>query len=382
MKKPVLEAIAIDRLSLESTLQDEEWFAQITSQELSEEVMERLVNPEEVFPAQRSVMAIHWHPEFVPLPLIEERIRKMYPGSTNTLVIPTQHNVLVELGDYVGCEVDCYSREFKRKVQLLAHFKSGARMDAATTFRSMLEHTFSYRAGQLFEFLDALILSSGEPLRLKAAHKVGADGRLIGLARVYATRLKAMILAHLEDIPRDFVRNKLVNWYFEELKALYDDALIDHVQSYIREVKNLVKLGFDPEHFYETQEIIEEVRGLGGGIIIPHPEQFWPILLADYDVDGYEVWNPQSYDFTDFLIHVVTQKNKKAAMGERPLLITMGDDCHMGVKTRPLDRQDPVKAARQIGLQPPWEDPMIKKRLGVGNITRDGMIDAYRARLG
>ncbi len=46
-------------------------------------------------------------------------------------------------------------------------------------------------------------------------------------------------------------------------------------------------------------------------MVIPHPEQFWPILLADYDVDGYEVWNPQSREYTDFLIRALDNQNKR-----------------------------------------------------------------------
>lgn len=66
--------------------------------------------------------------------------------------------------------------------------------------------------------------------------------------------------------------------------------------------------------------------------MIPHPEQFWPILLTGYDVDGVEVWNPQSHRYTNFLVSVLNEKNRRMDSSERPLLIFMGDDTHMSEK--------------------------------------------------
>jgi hypothetical protein len=115
--------------------------------------------------------------------------------------------------------------------------------------------------------------------------------------------------------------------------------------------------------------------------LYPHPEQFWPVLLADYDVDGYEVWNPQSREFTEFLINVVNKKNKSSEFKNRPLLITMGDDTHMGEKIKAKENQDPAKAAREIGYQPPWEDISIRKSLLMGNASRQHVIDELRNRI-
>jgi hypothetical protein len=47
-------------------------------------------------------LAVHWHPEFIPMPLIAERIEAVYPEKENELVIPTQHNVLTRYGQYTG----------------------------------------------------------------------------------------------------------------------------------------------------------------------------------------------------------------------------------------------------------------------------------------
>jgi hypothetical protein len=178
------------------------------------------------------------------------------------------------------------------------------------------------------------------------------------------------------------VRNKIIKYFFDKLRDEYGDQYIDRVQVFLRAIKKLVKVNFSFTHFYETQEIIDEVRSLGGGLVIPHPEQFWPILLADYDVDGYEVWNPQSRDYTDFLINVVIRKNKRLGTGERPLLVFMGDDCHMGEKAKDPQYQDKAKAAREIGVQPAWDDMAVRKSLILAGIDRRSTIEAYKERLG
>jgi len=129
-----------------------------------------------------------------------------------------------------------------------------------------------------------------------------------------------------------------------------------------------------------VNEIIEEARGLDGGVIVPHPEQFWPVLLADYDVDGYEVWNPQSREFTEFLIQTVIRKNK-AGQGGRRLLVMMGDDTHLSEKILDPEQQDPDKAAREIGHQPPWDDKAVRKILNMGDFDKRKVIDEYQSRL-
>jgi len=155
---------------------------------------------------------------------------------------------------------------------------------------------------------------------------------------------------------------------------------VDRLQAYLKAVKTLVKQDFDLSFFYRASEVIEEVRGLGGCVVIPHPEQFWPILLRNYDVDGIEVWNPQSQEYTEFLISVVNEQNERNSSG-RDTLIFMGDDCHMGEKTKPVDQQDTAKAVREIGLQPAWDDLSIRKKLIVNNISRHSIIQEYKDRL-
>ena len=130
-----------------------------------------------------------------------------------------------------------------------------------------------------------------------------------------------------------------------------------------------------------ASSMTSEVRALGGGVIIPHPEQFWPILLADYDVDGYEVWNPQSQRYTDFLIAAVGRANACAGLSARRKLVFMGDDTHMGEKVKDIAQQNPEKSGREIGCQPAWDDLEISKRLILSGMSREIVIREYRERL-
>ena len=372
--------IDLSRVERDVTDEDEAAFARINDTRLSPEQVERIVNPQRTYPRQEYVLAAHWHPEHVPMELLKKRIDHLYPGHVDELVIPTQHNVLMEYDGYQGVEVDCYSSGFNRKVQLLLHFR-GLDWEKADVLSSMLHHTHRYRASQLFEFLDALAEPAGEQRRQTAAGRTNVDVELVEFVRIQAAKIKALLLQHEGDLPEDAYKNKLVRNFFDTLRSRYGDRIINRVQVYAKAVKDLVKEAFSLSYFYRASEIIEEARSLGAGVVIPHPEQFWPILLADYDVDGIEVWNPQSQQYTEFLINVVVRRNRMGWHGKRPLLVFMGDDCHMSEKTRDPAEQDPEKAAREIGLQPAWHDFAIRKSLIINGVSRHKIIDEYRARL-
>jgi len=81
------------------------------------------------------------------------------------------------------------------------------------------------------------------------------------------------------------------------------------------------------------------------------------------------------------LIDVVNRKNAGRARPDRPILITMGDDCHLGEKVKDSRHQDPEKAGREIGVQPPWDDLNIRKNLIIAKADRAHLIREYRARL-
>jgi len=359
---------------------DHQTYFRLVNADLTEKQQARITKPKKVLPRQSAVLAVHWHPEFVPMPLIRTRIDAMFPNRGCELIIPTQHNILMSYDDYAGVEVDCFSHSFNRKVQLLCHFEA-SRVEQADVFRSMLAHTFRYRSRQLFEFVDALIEPKFADRLEKAVDRAGVEDSVVEFVQTHTRKLKKLLLEHESETPVEAIRNKIVLHYFCALRDHYDERMIHRAEVLLREVKRIVKRNFSNDSFYATEEIIEEVRNLGGGVVVPHPEQFWPILLADYDVDGYEVWNPQSRDYTEFLITVVTKQNKSRRRASRPILIFMGDDCHMGEKTREPAYQDPEKSGREVGVQPAWDDLTIRKSLIIANADRVRVIEDYRARL-
>lgn len=372
--------VDLSRVEREITDADRAAYLACVDTTLTPEQRRRIAGPARVWLRQECILAVHWHPEFLPLDLVMERVRALYPNSGPELIIPTQHNELLTLDGYVGAEVDCYARGFNRKVQLLLHFRADRMAGGAATLRSMLDHTFTYRSSQLGEYLDSLVEEGLAPRRAEAAANTGAGEDLVGFCRVFAAKLRTLLEENWADTPRAMAKNKLVRDFFDTLRPRFGDRVVDRAQVFLKEVKRLVKENFSLRHFYRASEFIEEARGLGGGVVIPHPEQFWPILLADYDVDGIEVWNPQSREYTEFLIHVVSRHNETRRT-KRPLLVFMGDDCHMGEKAKDPGAQDPEKAGREIGLQPAWDDPAIRKSLSLCNMGREKAIAEYAARL-
>lgn len=358
---------------------DTDYFFQTIDTSLTPEQESRITRPEAAFPRQENVLAVHWHPEFVPMELIEKRYTAMFPNCKKELVIPTQHNIITSWNGYSGVEVDCYSRGFNQKVQLLLHFEN-TRLDKADVLKTMLAHTFKYRSSQLFDFMHTFTRPEEDRLQ-EAARETGTAEDMVEFVRTYVKKIEAMLEEHWETIPADAIKNKLLRNYFDLLREEYDNAVINRAQAFLKAVKKLVKADFSLSYFYRTSEVIEEARAMGAGIVIPHPEQFWPILLADYDVDGFEVWNPQSQKYTEFLVTVLNKKNKSLRHSERRLLIFMGDDTHMGEKVKDPSRQDKEKASREIGLQPAWDDMSIRKQLIVAGTDRKTVIEEYAARL-
>ena len=369
----------LENIPREITDQDHDFFFKVVSVDLNQEQKNRIVYPEKIFPGQTSVLAVHWHPEFIPIDLISQRLDRLFPHRANELIIPTQHNEIMEYNGFAGVEVDCYSKGFNQKVQLLLHFKD-ANVKQAHTLKKMLDHTFRYRSSQLFDFMDTIIRPREERIEA-AARQTGADSDLIDFVRIYVKKIEILMDQHCSELPPSSLKNKVLRHFFDLLRPEYGDPFIDRAQTYLTAVKKIVKAGFSLKYFFRTSEIIEEARALNAGIVIPHPEQFWPVLLAGYDVDGVEVWNPQSHRYTDFLISVIQGMNQKQDRSRRKLLILMGDDTHFGEKIKAPDVQDPTKAQREIGVQPPWENLHIEKKLIKGNVSRKLVIEEYKTRL-
>ncbi len=364
------------------TITDDEQalFRSIISTDLTPGQRDLLIKPQQAYPRQDAVLATHFHPEHIPIPLIIERVREMFPGCTSELIIPTQHNELMTFQGYTGVEVDCYASGFNRKVQLLLHFAE-EKVKNAHVLKDMIAHTFTYRSKQLHELVETIINPALTDRLDAAAAETGASGDIIDFTRAYTNKFLRLLEHNERDIPPQFIKNKLLRNFFDELRVRYDNVLINRVQVLIKAAKSIMKSQFPLKHFYRVEEIIEEVRLIGGCIVIPHPEQFWPILLADYDVDGYEVWNPQSREYTEFLITTVNKRNMTLSKGQRPILIFMGDDTHLGEKIKDPASRDPSKAAREVGYQPAWDDITIRKNLIISRASRRNVISEYSQRL-
>ncbi len=357
------------------------FFKELFSSDLTEEQAKLISFPSHIYPEQKEVLATHWHPEHIPFNLIEKRLKKLYPNSEKEFIIPTQHNELLTWGEFSGVEVDCFSPEFNQKVQLLLHF-SAEKVKSAHTLQVMLAHTRQYRIIQLFDFLSAFTKPNEEYLK-QAAKKTGIEKQTIEKSILLAKKLEKIIQDNIDDIPENMLKNKVFRDFIYLHKEDYTKQVFSHLCLFVKTVKEIVKSHLDLEYFYITNEIIEEVRGLGGGIVIPHPEQFWPILLADYDVDGYEVWNPNSHRYTNFLISAVRNQNKNRPEGKE-ILIFMGDDTHFSAKISPegiAEKNKDAKSMREIGLQTAWEDINIRKNLLRFGSTKARLIDDYISRI-
>jgi hypothetical protein len=359
---------------------DQQIYDDIVNVRLSPEQEKMVLTPQRTFPKQKHLLAIHWHPEWIPMELTAGRLEAMFPNVESKLVIPTQHNELMTFGDNAGVEMDCYASGFRRKVQLLLHFDA-AKVEEAGVLKSMLAHTFKYRTGQLFQFIETIINPAFEDDLDEAVMETGAGEEVVAFVRFYTARLAKLIDLNEDRTPRQMIKNKLLTEFIEAQASRHPEINQSRAQLLLKAVKKIVKRKFSLEYFFRASEVIEEARSLGGGVVIPHPEQFWPILLADYDVDGYEVWNPQSREYTDFLIGALTRKNSRRSKGDRELLIFMGDDCHMSVKIKDPDNVEPAKLAREIGLQPAWDELSIRKSLSLSNSSRAQVIEDYRERL-
>jgi hypothetical protein len=373
--------VRISTIDREITEEDRALFHKVTSTTLSPEMAREFAAPDTVYPSKKRILAIHWHPEHIPLDLVRRRLDVMFPNKVKELVIPTQHNSIMEMDGYAGLEIDCFSPEFNRKVQLLLHFSTG-RLEDADVLKDMVRHTFKYRSKQLREIIDTCLEPSLNERFGEAVAHTGVSEEVVEFVGIYVGKVSGMLDQEGAEIAPQMIKNKLIRHYFDELRPRYGDRTINAAQHLVRSVKQIVKREFQHDYFYRTEEVIEEARSRNAGIVVPHPEQFWPILLAGYDVDGYEVWNPQSRQYTEFLIHTVNRENRERRAGRRPLLFFMGDDTHLGEKVRPEELRDPEKAGREVGYQPAWSEIEIRKGLILGGFTKEKIIDEYKERLG
>jgi hypothetical protein len=350
-------------------------FDRLTSVDLSDEEKALAVRPDQIAAQETRLLAVHFHPEWVPLTLIEDRLKTAFPAAQDALVVPTQHNRVMTLGAWSGVEADVYAPAYGLKIQLLIHFPS-SRLPKAGPFQAMMERTFRYRACQLLEILEALV-RPGETLA-REIKKNGFSSQAVRLAASFAKRVEDLIRREnvLEGPRSEMIKNRLLPDFMQARGQLIDAALMDRALALVRLVKASVKRRLDSSRFHEAREVIEEARSLGAGVVIPHPPQFWPALLDDLDVDGWEVWNPSTPAHTLFLLECLARGDGRR---RRPLLAFMGDDTHMSSKIRPDLSDDKPGVPREIGFQPPWRDSA--EALARAGQSRERTMDEYRARL-
>ncbi|MDR1656608.1 MAG: hypothetical protein LBT47_03485 [Deltaproteobacteria bacterium] len=355
---------------------DRRAFDRLTSVVLSQAEKELAVTPDQIAPLEPRLMATHFHPERVPLELIQQRLSRAFPAATDSLVIPTQHNQIMTMDQWAGVEADAYSPDYGEKIHLLFHFKASS-LPKAGTFLSMMERTFRYRALQLLEIMEAL--TNPDQSTTSQVKKNGLDNYALGLAGSFAARLSKLI-----DDPNIFdssrvpmLKNRLLTDFMAECSGNIEQAQLDQALSVVSVVKGIVKKRFDPNRFHTVHEVIEEARSFGAGVVIPHPPLFWPVLLDDLDIDGWEVWNPSTPNHTRFLIDCLGRIKER----KRKLLAFMGDDTHMSSKIRPEMGGKKNNQNREIGFQPPWCDPQVAAALAALGQSRERTMDEYRARL-
>ena len=114
---------------------------------------------------------------------------------------------------------------------------------------------------------------------------------------------------------------------------------------------------------------------------LPTPPRFWPILLSDLDVDGWEIWNPSTPNHSLFLLEALERANESRS-NRKKLLAVMGDDTHMSAKFRRNRSDAPGSAQREIGFQDPWNEPLLKTALDRCGQSLSGTLHEYRRRLG
>jgi len=363
---------------------EEDWlkFNHLTSVELNAEERALAVRPGLTAPEAAEFLAVHWHPEWTPLELIGRRLELAFPRAENFLAIPTQHNKVMSFGPWAGVEADVYDRRYGLKVQLLIHLPA-ERLAGASAFLAMMDHTYNYRAHQLLDILNRLADYDQAALKVQAGLKSAITESAMRLARFYAIRLRAMIERSgiLGGSRDEMLKNRLLPDFMTVSVPPERRHLLGQALMFVNAVKKTVKAELRPEKFHSPQEVIEEARSLGAGIVIPHPPQFWPILLSGLDVDGWEVWNPSTPNHTLFLLETMHRVNESRRRGRR-LLAFMGDDTHMSAKIR-LERADEKESAgREIGFQPPWTDPEIAAVLSQTGQSLTGTLNEYRSRLG
>lgn len=336
-----------------------------------------LTPPTRTFPAVDGILALHWHPESVPLEVASARFRQLFPDAREWLMIPTEHNRLIALDGYSGVEVDC--RHQGRKLQLLLHFRGDAAC-AEREFLQALDHTRAYRGRQLDQLLKALREPGQRSLREQLAGEQGCATKRLRWIEQQAANLQDLLFRECLAPDHGARKNKLVRDWLLEMLGGRSHPESGPVLAVLAAIKEQVKARFDPAWFESAEFWIGRTHALGGTVTLPHPELFPDMLQADLALDGVEVWNPQSWQSSrDLLADLVA--GRIAGRPGFPVLPTFGDDCHLGEKRKPAHLRDEEKAGREIGVQPVWDWPGIPELLQRAGWTRVDLVRLWKRRL-
>ncbi|GAB6268684.1 MAG: hypothetical protein STSR0002_14260 [Smithella sp.] len=96
---------AIENSSEKITTWDHNVFERLIAVDLTPIQIQRIIDPSNRFEKEGALLAIHWHPENVPLELIRTRIDVMYPNIKEYLIIPTQHNEIIISDFLISTEI-------------------------------------------------------------------------------------------------------------------------------------------------------------------------------------------------------------------------------------------------------------------------------------
>jgi hypothetical protein len=231
---------------------DQEAFERIISTELTEEQKARVVTPGLTFPGQKSLLAIHWHPEFIPSDLIAQRISACFRTARRSWSFPPSTTCLSRLGGLHWREVDCYAAGLIARCSCCCiSIRTGwsgppASRPCWSTRSNTGPGSFSnIWIRWLILFMTAVCRGPWPP-PARTRSWCASPGSTAG-------KLKQLIEINQSIIDEETIKNKLLPDFFEELRAFYPERLINHAQSLLHAVKKIVKAQYNLTYFYRAR---------------------------------------------------------------------------------------------------------------------------------
>lgn len=353
----------------------EELFEDLIKDQLNKDKTDKVTNPRFIMPEIENVLALHWHPENLSIETAVKRLSKTFPNATNKLIIPTDHNIFKSYQGISGTEIDCFAKELKKKVQLLIHIKDD-NLKNSFTLKTMVNYSAEFSKKFLLFFLDSLIGKStvSNFIWEKVASEAVLDKKYYEEIR----KLSKEFITLFESRKIDYflISNSLLVNFVCNILTKYNDLIKKQAKLFLLEFKKLCYIHFDTKFFYSVEDFVEEVQWSGGAISVPHPEQFWPILLTKYKFDGIEFWNPSSASYSELILDRIIRLNKYKKEAVIPLV---GDDTHFNKLVEEVSKNR--IPSRDLGYQPIWKSKIIQQILKRNSLCKQKIIDLYRERL-